>query len=207
MLTRLFALSILIAAACAAQVSTGSLFGSIKDPTGLAVRGATVTATNQGTDQERQAQSNERGDFVLTGLESGSYLLRVSSPGFKRVERKDIAVSTGERVALADITLELGAVTETVSVSAQGAVVQTRSAERAEVITPSQVENLLVRGRNVGDLAQLLPGVVLGNPQDQLSSTSTFYVQGNRATTNNIPFAVIPTTHIHIASTLNLTLT
>jgi hypothetical protein len=205
MLTRSLVLGLFLAAVAAAQVTTGSLVGSIKDPSGLAVKGAAVTAEHEATGRQRQSESNEHGDFVLSGLEPGSYIVRVSTAGFKQAERRGVVLATGELVSLADIVLELGAVSETVSVTAQGAVVQTRSSERAELIAPRQVENLLVRGRNVGDLAQLLPGVVLGNPQDELSSTSTFFVQGNRSTTNNIAFDGIPATDMGNGSQLKLT--
>src|SRR5712692_4938938 len=202
---RCILLPLLFAATSAAQVTTGALVGTVKDPSSLAVTAAKITAEHEATGRQREAESNEHGDFVLTGLEPGSYIVRVTSPGFKQVERKGIALATGERVSLGDIALELGAVSETVSVTAQGAVVQTRSPERAELVTPHQVGNLLVRGRNVGDLAQLLPGVVTGNSQDEISSTSTFFVQGNRSTTNNIAFDGIPATDMGNGSQLKLT--
>src|SRR5438045_4200219 len=92
MLIRSIAVSLLFAAVGAAQVTTGSLVGSIRDPGGLAVRGATITATLPATGLQRQTQSDERGDFVLTGLEPGSYVVRVASAGFKQVERKGIVL-------------------------------------------------------------------------------------------------------------------
>lgn len=193
-LMRVFGLLLAASFAAPSQISTGTLVGTARDPGGLAVSGASVAVTHQSTGRQRQASTNEAGDFVLAGLESGLYTVRVSSQGFKQSARSGVNVSSGERVSVGEITLELGAVTETVSVVAQGAVVQTRSAERAEVVTPSQVQNLLVRGRNVTDLVQLLPGVVAAAAQEELSSSAQFFVQGNRSTTNNIAIDGIPAT-------------
>ena len=100
--------------------------------------------------------------------------------------------------------LEIGAVSETVTVTSQGALVQTRSSERADVVTPHQVANLINRGRNVSDLAGMLPGVVAAAPQDEISSTSTFYVQGNPPPPN-IAFDGIPATDMGNGSQLKLT--
>lgn len=187
------------------QVATGSLVGSVKDPSGLAAAGAKITVIHQATGRVRESRTNEAGDFVVSGLEPGGYLLRVAMEGFKQAERLGIVLAAGERLSVGDIALELGAVAETVSVTAQGAVVQTRSAERAEVITPSQVTNLLVRGRNVADLVKLLPGVVVRAQPDELSSTSNFIVQGNRQTTNNIAIDGIPATDMGNGFQLKLT--
>ncbi len=188
-----------------AQIATGTLVGAVRDPGGLAVAGATVSLTHVSTGRQREAATSPSGDFVVVGLESGAWTVRVAMTGFKQAERTAVNVATGERVSVGEMVLEIGAVSETVAVTAQGAMVQTRSAERAEVITPHQVENLLVRGRNVADLAQLLPGVVVGNPQDELSSTSTLFVQGNRSTTNNIAIDGIPATDMGNGSQLKLT--
>lgn len=175
------------------------------DPGGLAISGAQITAVNQATARQRTASTSTLGDFVIAGLESGAWTVRVTMAGFKQAEWAAVNVATGERVSVGEITLELGAVSESVSVSAQGALVQTRSAERAELITPRQVTNLLVRGRNVADLMQLLPGVVVGAQQEELSSSSQFFVQGNRSTTNNIAIDGIPATDMGNGSQLKLT--
>jgi hypothetical protein len=196
---------IALAAPLLSQIATGTVVASIRDPGGLAVAGATITLTHSATGRVREASTSQAGDFVIAGLESGAWSVRVTMQGFKQAERSGVNVATGERVSLGDIVLEIGAVSESVAVSAQGATVQTRSAERAEVITPQQVTNLLIRGRNVADLAQLLPGVVVGNPQDELSSTSTIFVQGNRSTTNNIAIDGIPATDMGNGSQLKLT--
>jgi hypothetical protein len=187
------------------QIVTGSIAGSVKDPTGLAVANASITLTLSSTGRVRTAATNNQGDFMITGLDGGSYTLRVSQQGFKQIERKSIELSAGDRLSLGDLALEIGAVSDTVSVTAEGAAVQTRSAERADTITPTQVQNLLVRGRNVMDLMQLMPGVVLRSQPENLSLSANFSVLGNRQTTNNITIDGIPATDMGNGSQLKLT--
>lgn len=188
-----------------AQLITGSIAGTVKDPSGLAVEGAEVSARQEATGRLRTAASNSQGDFILTGLDGGDYTLRVSRAGFKAVERKAIHLVPGDRLSVGDVRLELGAVTETVSVSGNVVAVQTSSAERSETITPTQVQNLLVRGRNVMDLMQLVPGVVVRSQPEDLSSASNFNVLGNRSTTNNITIDGIPAADMGNGSQLKLT--
>jgi len=176
------------------QVPTGTFFGSVRDPQGMVIPGAAVTATHESTGQQRHVTTSEGGDFVLAGLEPGLYTIRVSNQGFKQTERTGIRLATGERLSLGTITLELGALTETVTVTAASVAVQTRSAERADILTPQQIENLQVLGRNHTDLVQLLPGVVMANPADQISTTQQFSVQGSRVTANNIAIDGLTTT-------------
>jgi len=181
------------------------MLGSVKDPSGLAVGAAEIKVVLESTGRTRSAFSNELGDFIVAGLDGGLYTLRVSKQGFKQLERRQITLSAGDRLSVGELALEIGAVSETVSVSSQGVMVQTRSAERAETITPSQVQNLLVRGRNVMDLMQLLPGVVLSGQPENLSLSANFNVLGNRQTTNNITVDGIPATDMGNGSQLKLT--
>ena len=177
-----------------AQIVTGSIAGSIKDPTGLAVPAAHIVLHQAATGMERKTEANAHGDFVFGALNAGEYTLSATATGFKTTEKKDVALTTGERLTLGDITLQLGAVSEVISVTALAAAVQTQSAERADLITSKQVQDLLVRGRNVTDLLQLVPGIVVASQSDDLSSESNFYVQGNRRTMNNVSIDGVPAT-------------
>lgn len=143
-----------------AQTTTGSISGTVLDPTGLAVAGANVTLTVTATGVQRKQVTSMSGDFVFNAVEPGVYQLAVESAGFKQVQRTNINLTANERLSLGNIALEVGSVTESVTVQSQGASVQTASSERSGVLTSSQVENLMVKGRNVSSLLQLLPGVV-----------------------------------------------
>lgn len=189
-----------------AQIVTGSIIGTIVDPSGLAVPGAEVKLVQVSTTRARSLKTGEQGQFVFAGLDAGQYDLTVSGAGFKTYEERGIMLATGERLPLASITLNVGSLTEVVSVTAQGgAVVQTQSAERADVVTNSQVENLLLRGRNAKDLIGLLPGVVVPSESDDLSSSSNFNVMGNRQTFNNISVDGVPATDMGNGSMLKIT--
>ncbi len=199
-------LLVLISLPSPAQIMTGSIVGSVLDPSGLAVPGAEVTLVQVSTGRQRRAETSERGEFAFSGLDAGKYNLGVSGGGFKKYEERDIMLATGERLPLAPVQLEVGALTEVISVTAQGgAIVQTQSSERADVVTSSQVDNLLLRGRNAKDLIGLLPGVVIPSESDDLTSQSNFNVMGNRQTFNNISVDGVPSTDMGNGSMLKIT--
>jgi hypothetical protein len=144
------------------QIITGSISGTVEDPGGAATPDASVTLVHVSTGLARSAHSNASGDFVFTGLEAGEYRLEVSKTGFKQTRKTDIVLPSGARLAVGAIILELGQLTETVTVAAQsGAMVQTQSSERADLITSAQVDTLQIIGRNVPSLVGLIPGVVV----------------------------------------------
>jgi Carboxypeptidase regulatory-like domain/TonB-dependent Receptor Plug Domain len=178
--------AILAAGLACAQLSTGSIVGTVKDPSGLAMASVAITATHAATGRVRQTTSNERGDFVLNSLEPGVYTLSFVMSGFKKKELDNVTLTTGETLPAGDIKLELGGVSETVSVTSQGAVVMTRSSDRADLISSGQIENLVVRGRSFTDLTQLLPGVVSTSKSTDISTNPSIYVMGNRQTSNNV---------------------
>jgi outer membrane receptor protein involved in Fe transport len=166
------------------QTITGSITGSVRDSTGLAVTGAVLTLTHPATGVERKTTSNERGDFIFPSLQPSTYDIVAAMPGFKTVERRALRLTASETLSTGDITLEVGAVSERITVTAQGSTVQTASSERSGVVTSSQVENLLIKGRNVTSLLGLLPGVVDLADSDSPDRNFNIYVQGNRRNTN-----------------------
>jgi hypothetical protein len=177
------------------QIVTGSIVGTVVDPSGLAIPAAEVTLRSSEMGVERTMQTDARGAFVFSGLDAGTFVLTVKAEGFKTLERRGVQLQTGERLPVGALSLEVGGLTEVVTVEGAAVpVVQTVSAERAEVITSTQVDNLLIRGRNVKDLVGLLPGVVVASSAEDLSSASNFYVQGNRRTMNNISVDGVPAT-------------
>jgi hypothetical protein len=169
-----------------AQIMSGSIAGAIKDTSGAAVPGAYLTLTHTTTGVARTFTSDSAGDFLFNAVDGGEYSLHIEKPGFKTMQRSGIVLSTGDRIALGNITLELGSQTETISVTAEAALVQTTSSERSDVITGKQIEDILVQGRNVTDLVGLVPGVYMDATSNSLSGSVNFYVQGGRNTSNNI---------------------
>jgi hypothetical protein len=149
-----------------AQTITGSIAGTVMDKSGLAVANANVTLIQPSTGAQRRTQTGITGDLVFNVLEPGVYELSVEAAGFKKFQRTAINLTASDSLSLGTITLEVGSVAESVTVRGQGAAVQTASTEHSGVLTDSQVQDLLIKGRNVITLLQLLPGVVDTNAPD-----------------------------------------
>ena len=175
-----------LAGALCGQTITGSITGAVRDPGNLPVAGADVTLTQPDTGLTRHLKTDERGDFVFSSLQPAEYALTVKATGFKTAERRSIMLSASETLPLGDIVLELGNVAETVTVTAEGLAVQTATAERAGVITSDQVENLMVRGRNVMSLLEILPGVVDLSENEAIDRNWNLAVNGNRRNTSGV---------------------
>lgn len=183
---RVFVVLLVVSHCAWAQSITGSLAGAVTDPTDAAIPKAAVRLTSTATGAERSATTNEAGRFFFASLQPGVYTLSIEAQGFRRLERTNINVIAAETQSLNELKLDVGQVTDSVQVRAQSAVVQTQTAERAGVLTGSQVQNLAIRGRNVTSLVSLLPGVVDLDEPENLTVNWNFNVQGNRRNTNNL---------------------
>ena len=143
-----------------AQQISGTISGVVKDSQQGAVTGAKVDLYNNDQGTNREGLTAADGSFVFTQLQPGTYTLSVEAAGFKKFEQKDVKVFANDRVALSDIMLSVGALSETVTVEAQVAALQTSSAERSGVLTSRQVLDLAETGRSLFDLTKTLPGIV-----------------------------------------------
>src|SRR5436190_13640025 len=144
--------ALLVTTAARAQTPTGTILGSIKDAQGGVVPGATVTATNLGTQYSRSAVTDGAGEYALRLLPVGNYMVVVSIPGFKNFTQTGIVLEVG-RNARVDATIELGAVSETISVVGDSPLVDTASSSLARTVGQNEVLNLPLVNR---DLYQLL---------------------------------------------------
>jgi len=183
---RIITLQLLLALAIAAQSITSSVTGTVQDPAGLAIPGAGIALTQPATGAVRQTSTNGLGDFLFGSVTPGQYSLTVTISGFKKSERRNIQVSASETVSLGNLQLEVGQVTDSVTVSAAPVQIQTSSAERGGTITSTQVDNVLIRGRNVMSLLQLLPGVIDNGEQESLGRDWNLNVNGNRRNTSSV---------------------
>ncbi len=186
-------LSIFLAAAfgcslASAQMSvTGTITGTVMDPSAQVVAGVTVTIISAKTGEIRTAVANDTGSFNFSAVQPGTYTLKVSHAGFKAYEQSGVVVSANERVALGDVVLQIGEVTETVSVTATAAQVQTDSSEHSATLTNSQLENLTARGRDVVSMLRTIPGVQYQADQDSVGGsygTGTPNIGGASSGTN-----------------------
>lgn len=155
---RLVFLSLIAACALMAQ-NRGTISGYVRDASGGVVASARVTLTNERTGELRNTASDATGNYQFLGLVSGSYLVEAEAAGFKRFRNTGVVLEVDENVR-ADVRLEVGAVTESVSVTAEASLVDTRSAETSATIDGKRLMDLPVNGRNVFRLASTLPGVL-----------------------------------------------
>jgi len=153
-------LSLAVAAPAAAQqaISTGTITGVVLDAQGLPVPGVTIEAVNEQTRQTRATVSSSSGTFNVPALLPSRYTLRVKLSGFKTVEQVGIQLRSNEVFNAGSITLTVG-VSETITVTAQTAGVETATAVRTSVIDQSTIESLVSRGRDPVRLLNALPGV------------------------------------------------
>ena len=150
-----------------AQSSAGSVFGSVVDESGQVVPGASVIITNEQTGEVRRGVSSDVGDYVFSGLQPGPYTVRAELSGFKPYEIKNNQVLANNRLSMRPLRLEVGTLSETVSVSAVGEVVATTQTAQQAILDLKQVENLSIRGRDPMSLLKILPGVsMLANDQE-----------------------------------------
>ena len=161
------------------QVSS-SISGTVKDPNGEVVSGATVIVKNDATGVEFRATSSGSGVYTVPSLGSGTYLVTVSATGFKQAVVRDVKLDAGVPTTV-NVTLEVGAPSESVVIQGGGEVVQTQSANISTTISVKQIASLPLQTRNVLDFVVFLPGTnttggardstINGLPQSSLNIT------------------------------------
>jgi Carboxypeptidase regulatory-like domain len=154
-----------------AQTTTGSLSGTITDPSSAVVPGATVTVVNTATGAERSAIASSEGTFDFQALQPGTYRITVEAKGFSKAVARDITVSVAI-AAQVTIPLEIGAASETVTVTATQEIINSTSPSVTNVINTRQVVDLPLVGRNPVDLAGLQAGIAVVGTDVRGSSVS-----------------------------------
>lgn len=149
-------------ASAPAQKFRGTITGRITDPQSAAIANAKISATQNETGAKTQTVSSSDGQFTLPFLAPGPYTVSAEVPGFKRFVREALRVSTNERLSL-DIELEVGQVSDSVTVSAESPLLSTSTASTGQVINERQIENMPMNGRTPLVLAQLSFGVIPNN--------------------------------------------
>jgi outer membrane receptor protein involved in Fe transport len=157
--TKWFLLVLVLALAypAAAQVQFGTFVGTVTDASDAVIPGAKVTATNVGTGLKSEATTDSTGRYRFSELPPGRYKISVSASGFKISETSEVVLNAGA-IARVDIKLEIGSVSETLTVESTPALIQTEDSRLSETVQGSQVVNLPLNGRNVFDLIKMVPG-------------------------------------------------
>src|SRR5437016_8134670 len=166
--------------------AVAGLQGTIVDKTHATVTGASVTVTNKATGETRTTKADASGEYRFTFLPAGIYNLRVSAPSFSTAEARDVELLVGN-TSTQNFTLSPGAVNETVEVTAVAPLVDHEKTDVGLTITPEQVQELPLNGRDFGNLAYLAPGA---KPVDSYDPTknriSIFGINGSSGRNVNV---------------------
>jgi Carboxypeptidase regulatory-like domain/TonB dependent receptor len=184
------ALAIGLTSLASAQTTTASITGTVTDPSGAVVPNVKISATNNGTNVNYTAASNDSGVFNLLFLPVGRYNISGESQGFKKVVLGPFALEVNQ-IARIDMKLEVGDTTQSVEIKDFAPILQTESTQTGDSITASRLSSLPLNGRNFASLTMLIPGAISTSPNAMNTSGrvqgsgSRPQVNGNREQTNN----------------------
>jgi hypothetical protein len=176
----------------AQATGTSTVRGTVEDSSGGVLPGATVTITNTGTKAVSSSVTDGRGGYLAVVF-PGTFDLKVELEGFKTYEQKGIVIVPNDTRGI-DVKLEVGAQTETVTVTAVTEVIQTETGAREGVLSASQIDNLSVIGRSSLELLRILPGVVAPDASafelvsfgGGANNTQGYTVNGIRSSNNTV---------------------
>ena len=160
----------------AAQVTTGTIVGTISDASGV-VPGAPVTVREVNKGTTNTYVTDAAGNYTASFLVPGTYAVEVNVQGFKKSIREGIILQVNQRARI-DITLDVGRIEETTTVVSSAPLVRTDSSEVGTVIEERAVKELPLNGRNFATLVYLAPGITPGQAGENLSGASTFNPRG-----------------------------
>lgn len=152
------ALSFALSWPVSAQSITGTISGIVTDSADALVPGAMVTVTNEQTNETRNVTSNSEGRFSVAALQPGRYTLRVEREGFQTLERRGTVLSANENLALGEMKLDTGQVSQMVSVMSEGQRVERESSDLTARLTADQINLISTKGRDITSLLRLIPG-------------------------------------------------
>jgi len=179
---RTLALLAALAAPAWGQSNLATVTGVVSDTAGAVMPAVSITIRNVETNIARHVATNQTGDFTITNLAPGKYELTAEMTGFRPYRRSGIVLEIGQ-VLRDDVQLQVGAVTESVSVSAEAATINTESGTiKGDVIVHAEIQDLPLDGRDFTDLAFLVPGVM---PRSQGGQGSAMNINGARADNTN----------------------
>src|SRR6202162_4924646 len=183
------AVCLLVSTSLFAQFETSEVLGTVNDPSGSPVPKATVTLSNQDTGVQVKTSTNDGGEYDFFNVKAGRYTVSVEANGFSKATATDVTVNVGARQRV-DLTMQVGAVTESVTVTGAASVLQTDSSEQSQVISTQAVTELPLNGRNYADLALLSANATKSPIANAYAPGGTpregaFNVNGMRSTYNN----------------------
>jgi len=178
-----------LCSSASAQEVRANISGIVTDPTSAAVVSANVMVTNRATNLTVTAETNGSGSYATPFLAPGTYQVAVEASGFKKYVRNDVVLQAGDRARL-DVLLEVGEVTQSVTVSTAVSQLQTETATRSQVLANEIIQNVPTQGRNPFQIAWAASGVIKSGSWRYLRSfdiggTSGISINGGREKTIN----------------------
>lgn len=164
-----------------AQSTTGSIYGAVTDTTGAVVPNSTITARDIHTGLSQTVVSNAAGEYVIPNVKPSDYEVSSAASGFKTQRQAGVSVSANQNVHVV-FALSVGAATESIEVTADVTLVDTRGSSLAETVDQERIENLPTINRNTYDLVQIVPGVTNYSADQQTGSRN-----GTNFSANGLP--------------------
>src|ERR1039457_1245694 len=160
---------------CAFAQNSGSIAGTVKDPNGGVIPGATVTVLDQARAVRQSMDTTPEGNFVFPQLPPATYTITMQAKGFKKSETKNVVLPVATRVTVGDIVVEVGSITDTITVEANAGTIQIQSdsGERSDIVTNRELRNIQLNGQNVVDMMKFIPGINVSGLVANAASTVT----------------------------------
>ena len=168
------------------QFESGTILGTVHDPTEASVANADVTLENTRTGITQQTKTDGNGNYEFVNVRLGNYRVRVAAPGFQTTttDSFDLTVNARQRV---DLTVQIGQTSQNITVSGAATLLETDNSARGQVINPKEIVDLPLNGRSYADLTLLVPGVAKSPLENQSDSSrdASFNVNGQRSELNS----------------------
>ena len=168
------------------QSTSGSIAGAVIDQQQASVQDASVSVKDVEKGFTQTTKTDSQGRFVFPQLSPGAYTLTVEAKGFKRTERTAIDLVANDKIALGNITVEVGSAVDTVTVMAEATLLQAESAERSYAIQGEALRSIAVNGRGFTPLASLVPGIIFNTNNGSADSITNISANGLRTSANNL---------------------
>ena len=174
------------------QAVSGTILGTVTDASGAVMGQAKVTIVNEGTGLTRTLTADTNGDYTAPSLPTGRYTLIAEAAGFKTLTMSNVELGVDQRARI-DLKLEVGTVSESVTITGESPLLQTSSSELGTTVTDEQIEKLPLNGRNFVNLTRTIPGVLRGIPGANIDgagslawrASASFSANGQRPRDNN----------------------
>src|ERR1700733_5546234 len=164
------------------QAPTATLVGQVVDPTNANIPGATITIKNMATNETRTTKTDATGQYTVSNLAPGVYEVTISMVGFNQLKESNLEL-TADQTARLDAALQTGTATESVTVSADVGLLNTETSAKGDVITPVEIAEIPLNGRDFNNLAFTVAGA---QPAEQNAKGAPYVANGSRADSSGV---------------------